>query len=140
MENITSPLTFLIQLSSLQTFFLKSISQHLGEHGIGFTEFLILHYLQDTQGEAMRRGDLAGHLGLSVSSVTRLLMPMQKIGLIQKEVSPEKAHSSLVTITSAGKKARTNAAVTIGSVMSELTKSLCPEQLNSVARCFEGQR
>ena len=140
MKNITSPLTFLIQLSSLQAFFLNSVSQHLGEHGIGFTEFLILHYLHDRQNEAMRRVDLAGHLGLSVSSVTRLLMPMQKIGLIHKEVSLEKASTSLVTITSAGKRAHTNAAVTIGSVMSELTESLCPEQLNSVARCFEGRR
>lgn len=65
-------------------------------------------------------------------------MPMQKIGLIQREINTKGAHASLVRITKAGKNTGANAAVTIESVAEELTESLCPEQLKSFTKLFEG--
>lgn len=136
MSKKTTAFKLFLQLSSMHTFFLKNISEPLAEHGIGYTEFLILYYLKNAQAESKRRIDLADHLGISVSAITKLLMPMQKIGLVQKEINPVKVRTSVVTITKAGKKACADAAVTIESITSELTRSLCPEQLNAYERLF----
>ncbi len=59
--------------------------------------------LYQAADEAMRRIDLAESVGLSASGVTRLLLPMQKIGLVQKEQNPRDARVSLVKLTETGK-------------------------------------
>ena len=52
----------------------------------------------------MRRVDLAEQVGLSPSGITRLLNPMEKIGLIEKEENPRDARVSLVALSGAGKR------------------------------------
>lgn len=50
----------------------------------------------------MRRIDLADSVGLSPSAVTRLLAPMEKPGLVEKEANPRDARVSLVKLSTAG--------------------------------------
>ena len=52
----------------------------------------------------MRRIDLAEKIGLTASGVTRILLPMEKVGFIRKEVNKEDARSSLVILASGGKR------------------------------------
>ena len=51
----------------------------------------------------MRRGDLAEAIGLTASGVTRLLVPMEKIGLIQRESDARDARVSYVMLAPSGK-------------------------------------
>lgn len=51
----------------------------------------------------MRRIDLAEKVWLTASGVTRLLLPMEKIGLVKKEKNDADARVSLVWITESGK-------------------------------------
>jgi len=122
-------MTLLLKLTSLHTHLLKKVDQSLGVHGISFTEFLVMYHLQSSANETMRRIDLADSIGLSASGVTRLLMPMQKIGLVEKEVNPRDARVSLVKITKAGKKMFANASVSIEHVIGQISKPLNTKQL-----------
>lgn len=51
----------------------------------------------------MRRIDLADAIGLTASGITRLLLPMEKIGLVKRESHDGDARVSYVSITPAGK-------------------------------------
>ncbi len=83
----------------------RSIDIALGTlHGIGFTEYMILRNLQDAPNTLMRRIDLAQAVGLSASGVTRIVGPMEKVGLVAKESSPRDARVSLVKLTKAGER------------------------------------
>ncbi len=76
---------------------------------LGLTEFLILVQLERSKAGRMRRIDLAESVGLTASAVTRLLAPMEKIGLVKRETNPGDARVSFVTLSSGGKKALENA-------------------------------
>ena len=71
--------------------------------GISFTEFMILYHLSQANDEKMRRIDLASKVGLTASGITRLLLPMEKIGLIKKESNAQDARVSFVLLALGGK-------------------------------------
>lgn len=73
-------------------------------HGIGHIEFMVLLQLSQAPGECMRRIDLANAIGRSASGVTRLLRPMEKIGLVERDRSERDARVSLVRLTSSGQR------------------------------------
>lgn len=58
-----------------------------GLGGLGFNEFILLLHLSQAPDEKMRRIELADKLGLTASGVTRLLLPMEKVGLVKREVN-----------------------------------------------------
>ncbi|MFT7131224.1 MAG: DNA-binding MarR family transcriptional regulator [Gammaproteobacteria bacterium] len=134
MSNDTTPTTLLLKLNSLHTQILKKVDQQLGVHGISFTEFLVMSHLQSAANETMRRIDLAESIGLSASGVTRLLMPMEKIGLVKKEVNPRDARVSLVKLTKGGKKAFVNAALSVAHAAGELSNPLSAKQLTEFTK------
>ena len=82
----------------------KRIGNALSAHGIGLSEYMVLAELFNSDSQAMRRIDLANRVGLSPSGITRLLNPMEKIGLVSKEANPRDARVSLVAMTDAGKR------------------------------------
>ena len=82
----------------------KRIGGALSLHGVGLSEYLVLHQLFIAPNQKMRRVDLAEQVGLSPSGVTRLLNPMEKIGLVEKEDNPRDARVSLVALSIAGKR------------------------------------
>ncbi|MFT5693959.1 MAG: DNA-binding MarR family transcriptional regulator [Oceanicoccus sp.] len=134
MSNDTTPTTLLLKLNSLHTQILRKVDQQLGVHGISFTEFLVMSHLQSAANETMRRIDLAESIGLSASGVTRLLMPMEKIGLVKKEVNPRDARVSLVKLTKGGKKAFVNAALSVAHAAGELSNPLSAKQLTEFTK------
>lgn len=134
MSNNSDPTTLLLKLTSLHTLTLKKIDQQLGVHGISFTEFLVMYHLKSAANETMRRIDLADSIGLSASGVTRLLMPMEKIGLVKKEANPRDARVSLVKLTKGGKKVFVNAAVSVAHAADDLTKPLSGKQLTELTK------
>lgn len=56
-------------------------------NGVGYTEFLILYHLSQSPN-GLRRIELAEKVGMTASGITRVLLPMEKIGLV-KSGSPE---------------------------------------------------
>lgn len=74
---------------------------HMGAM-IGFTDFIILYHLYNANDHKLRRIDLADKVGLTASGITRLLPPLEKIGLIAKQSDPRDARVSYVVLTNAG--------------------------------------
>lgn len=99
----------LVLLTNVQTRLTKKAECQLNPHGISFTECLVLHYLSEAPNRTMRRIDLAERIGLSASGVTRLLQPMEKIGLVEKEINPRDARVSLVKLSAAGARVHSEA-------------------------------
>ncbi len=102
MSKISAPVSFFVELAKLQAIMNRRFDSHLG--GLGFNELIILLHLSRADEGKMRRIDLAEAIGLTASGVTRLLLPMEKIGLVKKEVNQEDARSSLVSLAPGGKR------------------------------------
>jgi len=92
----------------------------LSIHGIGFSDFMILYLLSQAKGERMRRIDLAEKIGLTASGVTRMLLPLEKIGLIKREANERDARVSYVVLTETGKQLFEDAKDTANSLAGEI--------------------
>lgn len=103
MLKISNQLKFFLKLARVQAIVARSFDRSLGV-GIGFTDFVILYYLSQAPEEKMRRIDLAEKVALSASGITRLLLPMEKIGLIKREASTSDARVSYVKLAPGGKR------------------------------------
>ncbi|MDA1029675.1 MAG: MarR family transcriptional regulator [Bacteroidetes bacterium] len=120
---------FILSLAQLQAAFIKRLDNNMSLHGISFSEYQILHFLGSAAGESMRRIDLAESVGLSPSGVTRMLAPMEKIGLIEKESNPRDARVSLVKLSKAGRTIYRDASATLEMQAQSLVNSLTENQL-----------
>jgi DNA-binding MarR family transcriptional regulator len=107
----------------------KRIGGALSLHGIGLSEFLVLHQLFIAPEQTMRRVDLAEQVGLTPSGITRLLNPMEKIGLIEKENNPRDARVSLVALSIAGKRVYQEAQVSFQHASTTLFEQLDAKRL-----------
>ncbi|MAZ86716.1 MAG: MarR family transcriptional regulator [Cellvibrionaceae bacterium] len=109
------------------------ISKHLDNslgaiHGIGLSEYMVLLNLEEAPGQTLRRIDIAEAIGRTASAVTRMLMPMEKIGLVEKVANDRDARVSLVKITAAGREIFTNASVTLDAKSKTLLKNIDSEE------------
>lgn len=100
MTSISPTLSFFISLSRIETVLSRRLDARLG--GLGWSDFLILYALSSADGKRMRRVDLADTIGLTASGITRLLLPMEKIGLVRREAHEGDARVSYVAIAPGG--------------------------------------
>jgi len=101
MKKINSSVRFCFDIAKFQTVLSRRLDARLG--GLGFNEFIILYHLSRADDQRMRRIDLAEAVGLTASGVTRLLLPMEKIGLVRREASDRDARVSFVKLAPGGK-------------------------------------
>jgi DNA-binding MarR family transcriptional regulator len=71
--------------------------------GIGFTDFVILNELASVVGGRLRPVDLANRLQLTPSGVTRAILPLAKIGLVERSSHERDARASYISIARAGR-------------------------------------
>lgn len=102
MEPINLSLKVFINISKILTEHSRRFNG--GLDGLGFNEFVILYHLNQAPDKKMRRIDLAEKMGLTASGVTRILAPMEKVGMIRKEAAARDARVSFVAITTSGQR------------------------------------
>lgn len=102
MTKLSSSLQFFLTIAKFQANMTRRFDAKLG--GIGLSEFLILLELSHAENESMRRIDLAEKIGLTASGVTRLLLPMEKIGLVKTEAAESDARVRSVKMASGGRR------------------------------------
>jgi len=122
-----------ISLALLQTQLLKRVDNQLNMHGISFSEFMVMHHLHRAPKKTMRRIDLAESIGLSASGVTRLLNPMEKIKLVQKELNPRDARVSLVKLSEAGEQILNDAMISFDQSADLILKPLNSKQTDKLS-------
>ncbi|MDF2179490.1 MarR family transcriptional regulator [Aliiglaciecola sp. CAU 1673] len=102
MQALSAPIRLLMALSLAQTQLLKRVEGGLSLHGISFSEFLVMYRLSRAPELTLRRVELAQGVGLTASGVTRLLLPMEKNHLVEKQQNARDARVSLVKLTETG--------------------------------------
>lgn len=91
-----------------------------GVHGLSLNELMLLMHLDQSAGGKLRRVDLAERLDLSQSSVTRMVAPMEKIGLVERADDPRDARVAYVVLTRAGRRLARDGTTTLGEMASSL--------------------
>ncbi len=127
---------FFLALVQFNSKMLKRMDANLNIHGISLTEYQVLHQLDLASDSTMPRIELARRVGLSASGVTRLIAPMEKLGLVEKEAHPRDARMSLVKLSRAGKTIYDESSTTVMHVASELVEPLTKGQQNALERLF----
>ena len=130
----TTALDFCLRLSRTNSAFILRLDSALGEvHGIGYSDFQLLFYMQRAPGGRIHRDDLAERLVLTISSVTRALQPLEKIGLVSRQSDPSDARIGYAVLTEAGQNLLQDAHLTAMMVCEELLKDTEGEQLTLLA-------
>lgn len=99
MKKISQELQFLMTIAKVDAI----ISRKLNGGGLGFGDLAVLYAISQAPEGKIRRTDLADQVGLTASGVTRLLVPLEKIGVIKRESHERDARVSYTTMTKSGK-------------------------------------
>ena len=97
-----SKLQFFIKLARVAAQITRRFDTHSGM--FGWSGFQVLYHLNSAPEHRMRRIDLADKLALTASGVTRMLLPMEKLGLVEREACEGDARVSFVKLTPAGRR------------------------------------
>lgn len=104
MSTITQSLKFFLNLNVVQAQLSKRFDLKLSSHGISLNDFLILYHISQAPDEKLRRMDLAEKIGLTASGITRMLSPLEKMGLVRREANSRDARVSYVKLAPSGKR------------------------------------
>lgn len=129
---INPDLLLLINITKVQSVISRKFDA-LSVHGLSFSDFTILYILSNSSESKIRRIDLAEKVGLTASGITRLLNPLEKIGLVSRETNERDARVSYVVITDTGKRVFEEAKKTAESITKEILSSKKYKSLKNVS-------
>ena len=96
----SAPLNAVLRLIRAQSHLQNRFTAELGAvHGLSVNELMLLMHLERTRGGRLRRVDLADRLDLSQSSVTRMLVPMEKVGWVDRAEDARDGRVTYVVLT-----------------------------------------
>lgn len=124
MSSISDSLKFFLNLNVVQAMAVKRFDTKLSSHGISLNDFLILYHVSQAPDEKLRRTDLAEKIGLTASGVTRMLSPLEKIGLVRREANSRDARVSYVTLAPAGRRILNDAIATAELASDQILNSV----------------
>ncbi len=134
MISVNNQLKFFLDLTRAQAIIARAFDRELG--GLGFTYFVILYHLSQAPEEKMRRVDLAEKVALTASGVTRVLLPMEKIGLVKREESASDARVSFVKLAPGGKQLLSEALERAELLSKELLPSTNIKDAKDISEIF----
>ena len=133
MDEQNSAVDLVLQSALLWSGMIKKADGQLSVHGISFSEYCILHRLSQAPQQRLSRIELAGAVGLSASGVTRLLQPLEKMLLVEKELNARDARVSLVKLSDSGQQIYRDALQTFGFFASQFISPLTSRQQETLA-------
>ncbi|MEM8486735.1 MAG: MarR family transcriptional regulator [Bacteroidota bacterium] len=90
-------------LQSADEFKARLSGEFASVHGLSVNEFFLLMHLDQAALNRLSRVELARRMHLSASTVTRMVAPMEKLGMLTREVDARDARIAFVVLTEAGK-------------------------------------
>ncbi|MEM0948737.1 MAG: MarR family transcriptional regulator [Pseudomonadota bacterium] len=97
-------------------------------HGISVNEFLLLLHLERAPSQRLPRVELAKRMHVSASTITRMAAPMEKIGLLTRDVDDRDARLAFVLVTEAGREKLSEALATFAKRAGYLFDERCSEE------------
>ncbi len=129
MSSLTHSMQLILTLVKTQGQVLKPLESSLSFHGISFTEWLVMHRLSQSSDRTVKRVSLANGIGLTASGVTRLLLPMEKVGWVERVANARDARVSLVRLTPSGLEAYQQATKSIEYAAERVTNMMNQQQV-----------
>lgn len=97
-----------------------SMADKLGDfHGLDFADFSLLHRLASAPDGRLAMVDLAQALGMTLSSLMRKLVQLEKVGLAQRDSGLSADGSRCASLRPAGKRLVQEAEVTVRAVCAQ---------------------
>ncbi|WP_439556772.1 MarR family winged helix-turn-helix transcriptional regulator [Dyadobacter sp.] len=134
MAAISQSLKFFLNLTTVQSLMFKKFDSKLSSHGLSLNEFMILYHLGEAPDEKLRRTDLAEKIGLTASGITRMLSPLEKLGMVRREANSRDARVSYVKLANAGKKVLTESAVSAEAMSEQILASVKTKKLEELSK------
>ncbi|MCF0041053.1 MarR family winged helix-turn-helix transcriptional regulator [Dyadobacter fanqingshengii] len=134
MSTITPSLKLFLNLTTVQALITKRFDSKLSSHGVSLNEFLILFHLGEAPDEKMRRVDLAEKIGLTASGITRMLTPLEKLGMVKREANSRDARVSYVKLANAGKRVLTEATATAEGLADQILSPVKTKKLDEISK------
>ena len=115
-----------------------------GIHGLALKEVLLLMHLERAPRLRLSRIDLARRLHVSPSTVTRMTIPLEKLGIVGREADDRDARLAYVVLTDSGRKLVLNARATLERMSVEVFRDRWAKQeitslSNLLGRIIAGQ-
>lgn len=124
-------LEFCLRLSRAYASVTRRMDNALGSfHGLSFSDFMLLYSLGRAPGLRLRRIELAERLGLTASGVTRALIPLEKIGLVERQSDARDARVGYAVLTRAGENLLSSALSTAEEISREALQAAPARQLD----------
>jgi DNA-binding MarR family transcriptional regulator len=101
-------------------------------HGLSRNDFTLLRHLHAAPGGRLRRVDLAHRLGITASGVTRMLQPLERIGLADRESNPSDARAAFAVLTAAGRQLVTDADASAARIAVDALRALRPREVEAL--------
>ncbi|MEQ8747860.1 MarR family transcriptional regulator [Pyruvatibacter sp.] len=73
-------------------------------HGLSVNEFFLLMHLSRAPAHRLSRVELAKRMHVSASTVTRMVAPMEKLGMVDREADTRDARLAFVVLNRTGRK------------------------------------
>lgn len=134
MSTISQSLKLFLNLTTVQALTFKRFDSRLASHGVSLNEFMILFHLGEAPDEKLRRIDLAEKIGLTASGITRMLSPLEKLGMVRREANSRDARVSYVKLAPAGKRILVDAIATAEATSEQILATVKTKKLDDVAR------
>lgn len=112
----------LLQVLYLSRQWRRDLDRQLSVHGISETDYLIMLVL--SQQGPLNQITLAEQVALTPSAVARIIAPLFKNGLIDKQKHSHDARMSLITLTPTGQHLLMEASVTLDTFASQRLAAL----------------
>jgi DNA-binding MarR family transcriptional regulator len=114
------------------------------DHGLPLTSYEVLMYLGDSEHGKLRMGELADHLLLSRSGITRLVDRLERQGLVERQPCEDDGRGYYAVLTDrGGDKLRIARPDHLAGVRRHFLDPLDPDDLDALFRAWErlaGQR
>jgi DNA-binding MarR family transcriptional regulator len=131
-------LEFSLLVSRTNAELARRLDRRLGSlHGLSFMDFTVLNELARDGSGKVRRVDLAERLGLTQSAVTRILLPLEKIGLVSRHPDPNDARVGYAALTKAGRTLWEDATETAEESCGDLLSGIADEEFEAAMGAFD---
>lgn len=134
MSAITSSLKIFLNINLIQLNAIKKFDACLSLHGITMTDFIILYHLSLSPDEKLRRIDLAEKVGLTASGITRILSPLEKLGMVRREANSRDARVSYVKLAPSGKRTLNDTIKYAEEIAANLIDKIKPTKIEELSQ------
>jgi DNA-binding MarR family transcriptional regulator len=132
---MNNSLTFCIQMARSTAHLTRQLDLTLsGLHGMSFNDFTILLSLQLAPDQKLRRVDLAQRMGLTPSGITRTLLPLEKLGWVDRLSDERDARIAYAVLTVQGAALLDNALITANEKSESLLRLLSSDQIDGLTQ------